>query len=93
LVLGCGTTIRSGNLVMDGASFHVMVEVGASEAPVLPRLGERWLTPPSSLDVMMYSSAESLIVARYGVDAPLRVEPTEMAPSLLLLGERLKPPN
>jgi hypothetical protein len=37
------------------------------------------------------SSVESSIMARYGVDAPLRVEPTKMAHSLPLLGDRLRP--
>jgi hypothetical protein len=37
------------------------------------------------------SSVESLIVARCVVDAPLRVEPTKMAPSLPLIGDRLWP--
>jgi hypothetical protein len=37
------------------------------------------------------SSVESSIVARCGVDAPLRVEPTKIAPLLPLMGDRLWP--
>jgi hypothetical protein len=93
LVSDRGTTVHRGNLVVDGDSFHVVVEVGVSEAPMLRRLGERWSTPPSPLNAERYSSTESSIMACYGVDALLRVEPTKMAPSSLLLGERLRPPK
>jgi hypothetical protein len=70
-----------------------VVEVGASEAPMLRHLGERWSTPPSPLDAVRYSSAKSSIVACCGVDATLQVEPMKMASSLLLLGERLRQPK
>jgi hypothetical protein len=52
-------------------SFHVVVEVEVSEAPVLRHMGERWSMPPSPLDTVRYSFAESSIVGRCGVDAPL----------------------
>jgi hypothetical protein len=55
------------------------------------RLGEGWPKLPSPLDVVRNSSVESSIVAHCGVDAPLRVEPMKMAPSLPLLGDRLTP--
>jgi hypothetical protein len=71
MVSSRGTTVRRGNLVGDGASFHVVVEVGVSKDPMLRCLGERWSMPPSSLDVVRYTSVESSIVARYGVDAPM----------------------
>jgi hypothetical protein len=70
LVFGRGTTVRRGNLIVDGASFHVIVEVGASKAPELCHLGERLSTPPP-LDTMRYSSAESMIMAHCKVDTPL----------------------
>jgi hypothetical protein len=71
MVSGRGTAVCRGNLVMDGASFHVMVEVVASEASMLRHLGERWSTPPTPLDAVRYSLVESLIMACCGVDAPL----------------------
>jgi hypothetical protein len=55
------------------------------------RLGEGWPKLPFPLDVVRNSSVESSIVAHYGVDTPLRVEPMKMAPSLPLLGDRLRP--
>jgi hypothetical protein len=58
---------------------------------VLRPLGEGWSKLPSLPDAMRNSSVESLIMACRGVDAPLRVEPTKVAPSSPLLGERLRP--
>jgi hypothetical protein len=83
LVFGRGTTVRGGNLVMAGAfSFHVVVVVGANEAPMLCCLGEGWLKLPSPVDAVRNSLVESSIVA-----------PMKMAPSLPLLGDRLRPPK
>jgi hypothetical protein len=59
---------------------------GREWAPVLRHLGERWLKLPFLLDAVRNSSGESSIMARCGVQAPLRVEPTKTAPSLPLLG-------
>jgi hypothetical protein len=56
---------------MDGASFHVVVKVGVSKAPMLCYLEERRLMPTSPLDAVRYSSAESSIMTCYRVDAPL----------------------
>jgi hypothetical protein len=91
------------NVVMARAfSFHVVVVVGASGAPVLHHLEERWPKLPSPLNAMRNSLGESSIVAHCGVDAPLRGEPTKMVPSLPLLrdaqatkviGDELKVPN
>jgi hypothetical protein len=72
-------------------SFLVVVVMGASGAPVLRHLGERWLKLPSLLDAVRNSLGESSIMDRYGVEAPLRVEPMKMASLLPLLGERLRP--
>jgi hypothetical protein len=73
--------------------FHVVVVVGANEAPVLCRLGEGWSKLLSPLDAGRNSSVESSTKAPCGVDALLRVEPTKMAPSLPLLGDRLRLPK
>jgi hypothetical protein len=67
-------------------SFHVVVVVGVSEAPVLRLLGEGWPKLPSLLDAVRNSSVESSIMARCEVDAPRQVEPTKAAPSSPLLG-------
>jgi hypothetical protein len=81
-----------GNLVVAGAfSFHVAAVVVANEAPMLRRLGEGWPRLPCPLDAVRNSSVESSTMARCGVDALLRVEPTKMVPSLLDLGDRLRP--
>jgi hypothetical protein len=94
LVFGRGTAVRGVNLVVAGAfSFHVAVVVAANWAPMLHHLGEGWPKLPSPLDVVRNSLVESSIVARCGVDAPQRVEPTKMAPSLPLLGDRLRLPK
>jgi hypothetical protein len=94
LVSSCGSAIHGGNLVVVGAfSFHDAVVVGVNRAPVLRCLGEGWLKLPSPLDAVRNSLVESSIVARYGVDASLRVEPMKMALSLPLLGDRLKLPK
>jgi hypothetical protein len=66
---------------------------GGKLAPMLRHLGEGWSKIPSPLDVVRNSSVESSIVASCGVDAPQRVEPTKMAPSLPLLGDRLRLPK
>jgi hypothetical protein len=60
---------------------------------MLCHLGDGWLKLPSQLDAVRNSSVESSIVACYGVDAPLRVEPTMAVPSSPLLRERLRPPK
>jgi hypothetical protein len=94
LVSSCGSAIHGGNLVMVGAfSFHVAVVVGANRAPVLRYLGKGWLKLPSPLDAVRNSLVESSIVACYGVDASLRVEPMKVVLSLPLLGDRLKLPK
>jgi hypothetical protein len=81
LVFGHGTTIHKGNLIVAGAfSFCVVVVAGANEAHMLRLLGEGWPKLPSPLDAMRYSSMGSSIVARCGVDAPLRVKPTKSEP-------------
>jgi hypothetical protein len=86
------TAIRRGNLVVVGVfSFHVAVVVEANGAPMLCHQGEGWLKLSSPLNAVRNSSMESLIVAHYGVDAPLQVEPTKMAPLLPPLGDRLRP--
>jgi hypothetical protein len=67
--------------------FHVVVVVGANEAPVLRRLGEGWPKLPSPLDTLRNYST----VAHYVVDTPPQFEPTKTVPSLPLLGDRLRP--
>jgi hypothetical protein len=87
MVSDCGTTISGGNV---GAfSFHVTVVVGASGAPMLCRLRERWSKLSFPLDAMRKSLGDSSIIAHCGVEALLRVETLKMAPSSPLLGERL----
>jgi hypothetical protein len=74
-------------------SIHGAVVMGANEAPV-PRLpGEGRPKPPSPLDAMRNSSAESSIMACREDEAPLRVEPMKVVPKSPLLEERLKPPK
>jgi hypothetical protein len=72
--------------VVKAFSIHGVVVVGASEGPVSCLLGEGRLKLPSLLDVVRNSSAESSIMARRGVGAPLRVELRKAAPSSPLLG-------
>jgi hypothetical protein len=94
LVSGRDTTVHRGNLIVAGAfSYRVVVVAGANEALVLHHLGEGWSMLPCPLDTVRNSSVESSIMAHYGVDAPLRVEPTKVVPSSPLLGERLRPPK
>jgi hypothetical protein len=72
---------------------HGVVVTGVSEVPMSCFLGEGRLKLPSPLKVMRNSSVESSIMARRGVDAPLRVEPMKAALVAPLLGERLRPPK
>jgi hypothetical protein len=67
-----------------------VVGTGVSEAPVPCLLGEGRLEHLSPPDVMRNSSAESTIMARHGVDAPLRVEPMKAVLELPLWGEMLR---
>jgi hypothetical protein len=66
---------------------------GGERAPALCLPREGRLKLPSPLDAMGNCSVESSVMARYEVDAPRRVEPMKAAPSLPLLGERLRPPK
>jgi hypothetical protein len=60
----------------------------------MPRLlGEGRTEPASPLDAMWNSSVESSMMACHVDDVPLRVDPTNVAPESLLLGERLRPPK
>jgi hypothetical protein len=74
-------------------SSHDMVVAGAGEAPTPCLLGEGRMKPPSPLEVMWNSTAESHIMAHSGDGGPLRVEPMTVPSELSLLGERLRPPK
>jgi hypothetical protein len=94
LVSGHSITIHVGNIDMARVfSFRVVVVAGVIETHVLHHLGERWPKLPSPLDAMRNSSVESSIMARYGIDAPVQVQPTMAVPSSPLLGERLRSPK
>jgi hypothetical protein len=94
-VLGHGAIVRSGTVVMTwvaGAfSVHGVVVAGVGEAPLPCLLGEGRPEPPSPLDAVRNSLAESSIKARREDGVPLRVEPMKMTRELPLLGERLRP--
>jgi hypothetical protein len=67
---------------------HDVVVIGAGGAPppVLRLLEEGRSKPPSLLDAMMNSSAESFVMAHHGDETPLRVEPMKAVPELPLPG-------